>query len=149
MDILKAGFIVSLGLTLAIAIFSASMEGLTALGLGMDTSLGLIVGINAFIWAVIAGIGAAVLSLAESTSAIIDQGRLKELIIKNEKGTIILVDAGENALLIGIVPPRSGIDTALLSLKVAAGHIAKLQIILSHPSPSPDPSSDIFVPDID
>ena len=97
----------------------------------------------------IAGIGAAALSLAESTSSIIDQGSLKELIIKNEKGTIILVDAGVNALLIGIVPPRSGIDTALLSLKVAAGHIAKLQIVLSQPSPSPDPSSDIFVPDID
>ncbi|NVM53851.1 MAG: roadblock/LC7 domain-containing protein [Candidatus Helarchaeota archaeon] len=97
---------------------------------------------------VVAGIGAAVLSLAESTSSVVDQGALKELIIKNENGTIILLDAGKSAILIGILPPKAGIDNALISLKIAANSIAKLQIIPSRGFPKPE-VSDIFVPDID
>ncbi len=98
---------------------------------------------------VVAGIGAAVLSLAESTSNFIDQGTLKELIIKNEKGTIVIVDAGKSALLIGILPPKSGYDSALISLKVAAGKLVKLAIVPSQTFAKPAEPSDIFVPDID
>lgn len=98
---------------------------------------------------VVAGIGAAVLSLAESTAAIMDQGDLKELIIKKENGTIVLLNAGENAVLVGVLPPKAGIDNALVSLKIVANQIAKLQISPGQSIPKPEPSSDIFVPDID
>lgn len=97
----------------------------------------------------LAGIGAAVLSLAESTSTVIDQGGLKELVIKNKKGTIVIVDAGESALLIGVLSPKAGFDSALISLKVAAGKLAKIQFSPSQVFPKPAEPDDIFVPDID
>lgn len=98
---------------------------------------------------VIAGIGAAVLSLAESTSHVIEQGMLKELIIKKADGTIAIVDAGESALLIGILPAKAGFDSALISLKVAAGKISKIQFTPSQAPPKPTEPDDIFVPEID
>lgn len=97
---------------------------------------------------VVAGIGAAVLSLASSTGSVIDQGNFKELIIRNEKGTTIIVDAGESALLIGFVPPRTGLNSPLMSIKTAASKIKKLKIAPT-PPPQPEDTSDIFIPEID
>ncbi|MHA1265828.1 MAG: roadblock/LC7 domain-containing protein [Candidatus Helarchaeota archaeon] len=96
----------------------------------------------------LAGIAAAVLSLAESTSSVIDHGNLKELIIKKEKGALIILDAGKSTLLLGIVPPKLGFDTALTSLKIAASKIAKLEILSPSPLPKPGKSG-ITIPDID
>ncbi|MHA1130567.1 MAG: roadblock/LC7 domain-containing protein [Candidatus Helarchaeota archaeon] len=97
---------------------------------------------------VIAGIGAAVLSLALSTSSVINQGSLKELIIRNETGSIIITDAGESAILIGIIPPRTGIESPIISLKTAASKIRKLKIAPA-PHPKSEKTSDIFIPEID
>ena len=105
--------------------------------------------VNPSMETVVAGIGAAVLSLAESTSSVINQGNLKELIIKNESGTIIILNAGENALLIGILPTHTGYDTPLISLKTAASQIKKIKIPSSQPALKPEATSEIFIPKID
>ncbi len=97
---------------------------------------------------VIAGIGSAILSLAESTSATIDQGGLKELIIRNEEGNVILIDAGESAILVGILPSGTSLDSPLMSLKIAASKIKKLKMPSSPEPPKPE-DSDIFIPEID
>lgn len=97
----------------------------------------------------LAGIAAAVLSLVESTSSVLDQGNLKELVIKKEEGTIIIINAGENALLLGIVPPKGGFDTALTSLKITASNLAKLAFTPSQSVSRFEEPSDINIPDID
>ncbi len=98
---------------------------------------------------VIAGIAAAVLSLAESSSTVLNQGNLKELIIKKEKGSIIILDAGENAILIGILPPNIGYDAPVVSLKIIAGQIKKLQFSSNSMVPKPENGANILIPDID
>ena len=96
----------------------------------------------------IAGIAAAVLSLGEKTGSVLKHGNFKEVIIKNEEGTTIIVDAGENALIIGILPPKTGYGSPLLSLKLAASKLRKLKDIPSSSVPKPDKDSDISVPEI-
>jgi predicted regulator of Ras-like GTPase activity (Roadblock/LC7/MglB family) len=98
---------------------------------------------------VVAGIGAAVLSLAESTSSVLEQGNLKELVIKKDQGSIILIDAGQNAILLGILPPDVGYDAPIVSLKIIAGQIRKLQIPSQDAPSKPDDDFDIFIPEID
>ncbi|MFX1295318.1 MAG: roadblock/LC7 domain-containing protein [Promethearchaeota archaeon] len=98
---------------------------------------------------VVAGIGAAVLSLAASTSTVTNQGNFRELIIKNERGTILILDAGESALLIGFLPPNIKYTNSLASLKQAAQKIINLKITPSlPPQPEPKGKTDFFIPDI-
>ena len=97
----------------------------------------------------IAGIAAAVLTLGEKTSTMLNHGELKEFIIKNEEGTTVILDAGEQAILIAILPSKTSYDAPLISLKRAAGQIAKLKGLISQEPPKPSDPSDIFIPEID
>jgi predicted regulator of Ras-like GTPase activity (Roadblock/LC7/MglB family) len=97
----------------------------------------------------VAGIAAAVLNLGESTATILDHGLLKQVIIKNEEGTTVILSAGEVALLIATMPARVGIVSPLISLQLIANKIAKLKGLPGQSSSGPDDASDIFIPEID
>lgn len=95
----------------------------------------------------IAGIAAAVLTLGEKTSTVLDHGTFKQIIIENERGTTVILDAG-NAIIIAVLVTKLGFNTALFSLKRAARAIAKLKLPSNPTTPkSPEPA-DLFIPEI-
>ena len=95
----------------------------------------------------IAGIAAAVLTLGEKTSMVLDHGAFKQITIENERGSTIILDAG-NAIIIAVLTTKIGFKIALISLKRAAKEIALLKLPSNTATPkSPEPS-DIFIPEI-
>jgi predicted regulator of Ras-like GTPase activity (Roadblock/LC7/MglB family) len=96
----------------------------------------------------IAGIAAAVLTLSEKTSTVLDQGAFKQVMIENERGSTVILDAG-NAIIIAVLATKLGFNTTLISLKHAAKEIATLKLSsTAAPAKSAEPA-DIFVPEID
>ncbi len=96
----------------------------------------------------IAGIAAAVLTLGEKTSMVLDHGAFKQIIIKSQRGSTIILDAG-NAIIIAILASKIGFDAALFSLKRAAKEITTLKLPANATAPKPAETSDIFIPEID
>ena len=84
----------------------------------------------------IAGIAAAVLTLGEKTSTVLDHGAFKQIIIENERGSTIILDAG-NAIIIAVLTDKIGFNTALMSLKRAANKITTLKLPSTATPPKP------------
>jgi uncharacterized protein len=69
---------------------------------------------------------AAMLSLGERTSLELGRGTLDQVFIKGEHGYVILMNAGNDAVLTTMVRKDAKLGLIFLDMKRAAGEISKL-----------------------
>jgi len=74
----------------------------------------------------VSAMSAAMLSLGERTSHELGRGLLEQVFIKGEKGYVILMSAGENAVLTSLARQDAKLGLIFLDLKRAADEIGKL-----------------------
>lgn len=66
------------------------------------------------------------LSLAERVASELYRGDLGEMIIKGSKGLVVIMDAGEEAVLTGIVSSEAKLGLILLEMKRVARKLASI-----------------------
>lgn len=69
---------------------------------------------------------AASLSLSDRIVLELERGIMHELVITGTDGLVIIRDAGEHAVLVGIAKPNAKLGLILLDIKRAAGKLAGL-----------------------
>lgn len=74
----------------------------------------------------VAAMAAAMLSLGERTSHELGRGTLDQVFIKGEHGYVILMNAGNDAVLTTMVRQDAKLGLIFLDMKRAAGEIGKL-----------------------
>ena len=74
----------------------------------------------------VSAMAAALLSLGERTSQELQRGTLEQVYVKGDQGYIILMQAGEEAVLEVIAGGGAKLGMVLLDMKRAAGEIARL-----------------------
>jgi predicted regulator of Ras-like GTPase activity (Roadblock/LC7/MglB family) len=74
----------------------------------------------------VSAMAAALLSLGERTSQELQRGRLEQVYVRGDEGYIILMQAGEEAVLEVIAGSGAKLGMVLLDMKRAAQEIARL-----------------------
>lgn len=70
-----------------------------------------------------AAMAAAMLALGEQATQEFDQGKLKRIFVEGERGHIIVVNAGPDALISAIARPDAKLGMVLLQMHRAADHV--------------------------
>ena len=74
----------------------------------------------------VAAMSAAMLSLGERTAAELVRGELSEVYVKGESGYVLLMAAGENAVLTALARKDAKLGLVFLDMKRTAGDVARL-----------------------
>ncbi|MBD3249308.1 hypothetical protein GF336_04650 [Candidatus Woesearchaeota archaeon] len=74
----------------------------------------------------LAAMSAAMQGAAETAVSELKQGGLKQVVIESEKGKMVSISAGEDAILIILANKTINLGLALLELSKAAGSISKI-----------------------
>jgi uncharacterized protein len=74
----------------------------------------------------VGAMGATMLSLGGRTSQELGRGSLEQVLIKGEKGYVMMTNAGENAVLTVLTKPNARLGLIFLDVKRAAEAITKL-----------------------
>ncbi|MBU7030205.1 MAG: roadblock/LC7 domain-containing protein [Theionarchaea archaeon] len=74
----------------------------------------------------VAAMSAAMLSLGERTASELARGELSEVYVKGETGYIILMSAGENAVLTALARQNAKLGLVFLDMKRTAAEIKQL-----------------------
>ncbi len=74
----------------------------------------------------VGAMSAAMLSLGSRTSHELACGELEQVLIKGDKGYVLMVDAGENGVLTVLAKPSARLGLIFLDVKRAAENITKL-----------------------
>ena len=74
----------------------------------------------------VSAMAAALLSLGERTSGELQRGQLEQVYVKGKSGYVILMQAGEEAVLETIAGPGAKLGMVLLDMKRAAQELARL-----------------------
>jgi predicted regulator of Ras-like GTPase activity (Roadblock/LC7/MglB family) len=74
----------------------------------------------------VAAMSAAMLSLGERTATELARGELSEVYVKGENGYVLLMAAGENAVLTALARKDAKLGLVFLDMKRTAGDVARL-----------------------
>ena len=74
----------------------------------------------------VAAMSAAMLSLGETTAQELRRGSLDQVFIRGEKGYVLLISAGEDAVLTSLVRKEAKLGLIFLDMKRAVEDISKL-----------------------
>jgi len=74
----------------------------------------------------VAAMSAAMLSLGERTAQELNRGRLDQVFIRGEDGYVLLMNAGEDAVLTTLVRKDAKLGLIFLDMKRAVGELTKL-----------------------
>lgn len=74
----------------------------------------------------VATMSAAMLSLGKRTARELARGRLSEVCVKGESGYVVLMAAGENAVLTALARKDAKLGPVFLDMKKAAENVAKI-----------------------
>lgn len=74
----------------------------------------------------VAAMSAAMLSLGERTAQELNRGNLDQVFIRGEKGYVLLISAGEDAVLTSLVRKEAKLGLIFLDMKRAVEDISKL-----------------------
>ena len=74
----------------------------------------------------VGAMSAAMLSLGDRTAQELSRGTLEQVLIKGEKGYVLMTGAGEEAVITVIAKPKAKLGLIFLDVKRAAENIAKL-----------------------
>ncbi|MBL1259776.1 MAG: roadblock/LC7 domain-containing protein [Thiotrichaceae bacterium] len=74
----------------------------------------------------VGAMAAAMLSLGDRTSEELERGRLEQVLIKGEKGYVLMTHAGDESVLSVLAKPSARLGLILLDVKRAAESIEKL-----------------------
>ncbi len=74
----------------------------------------------------VAAMSAAMLSLGERTAQELNRGRLDQVFIRGEDGYVLLMNAGEDAVLTTLVTKDAKLGLVFLDMKRAVGDLEKL-----------------------
>ena len=84
----------------------------------------------------VAAMSAALLSLGERAAEGLGRGLLSQVFVEGEHGTVCLVAAGDEGVLVGVAPREAKIGLVLFELKSTAAAIASVLQEPMIPSPS-------------
>ena len=74
----------------------------------------------------VGAMSAAMLSLGDRTAQELSRGRLEQVLIKGEKGYVLMTGAGNEAVVTVMAKPKAKLGLIFLDVKRAAENIAKL-----------------------
>ncbi len=74
----------------------------------------------------VAAMSAAMLSLGERTAQELNRGKLDQVFIRGEDGYVLLMNAGEDAVLTTLVTKDAKLGLVFLDMKRAVGELEKL-----------------------
>jgi hypothetical protein len=74
----------------------------------------------------VAAMSAAMLSLGERTAQELNRGKLDQVFIRGEEGYVLLMNAGEDAVLTALVTKDAKLGLVFLDMKRAVGDLEKL-----------------------
>ena len=74
----------------------------------------------------ISAMTAAMLALAERVVVELERGDMDQMIIKGSSGLVVIMDAGEHAVLAGICKPNAKLGLVLLDMRRASKKLAEL-----------------------
>lgn len=74
----------------------------------------------------VGAMSAAMLSLGDRTAQELSRGRLEQVLIKGEKGYVLMTGAGNEAVVTVMAKPKSKLGLIFLDVKRAAENISKL-----------------------
>jgi len=96
----------------------------------------------------ISALAASIYLLSEKTSGMFEQGMMQQMLIKNQKGKIIITNINDQSLIICILDSSSSADSViLLHLKNACNKLKSLEI-LNKKALLPN-NTDFVIPSID
>lgn len=84
----------------------------------------------------VAAMSAALLSLAERATQGLGRGMLSQVYIEGEHGTVFLVSAQDEGVLVAVTSAGAKVGMMLYEIRLAAGQVAE---VLRAPSPPPPP----------
>ena len=74
----------------------------------------------------VAAMTAALLAMGERSAGELNRGHLDQVFIKGEKGNLVLLSAGPEAVLTTLTTPRAKLGLVFLDMKRAAEEIARI-----------------------
>ena len=74
----------------------------------------------------VGAMSAAMLSLGDRTAQELSRGRLEQVLIKGEKGYVLMTGAGDEAVVTVMAKPKAKLGLIFLDVKRAAENISKL-----------------------
>ncbi len=74
----------------------------------------------------VGAMSAAMLSLGDRTSQELARGRLEQVLIKGDKGYVLMIQAGQDAVLTVLAKPQAKLGLIFLDVKRAAESISEL-----------------------
>jgi len=74
----------------------------------------------------VAAMGAALLSLGERASEELERGRSEQVVVRAEKGDVILTSVGEDALLLAITSKEAKLGMIFMALKKLVKELEKI-----------------------
>lgn len=94
----------------------------------------------------VAAMSAALLSLGERASEGLGRGALSQVAIEGDTGSVYLVGAGEEAVLVAVAPREAKAGLVLYEARRAAAAVAR---VLDEPTPAPlQPVPDVYEPPV-
>jgi len=74
----------------------------------------------------VAAMGAALLSLGERAAEELERGRLEQVVVRAEKGDVILTSVGEDALLLALMSREAKLGMIFMALKRLVKELKKI-----------------------
>jgi predicted regulator of Ras-like GTPase activity (Roadblock/LC7/MglB family) len=74
----------------------------------------------------VAAMGAALLSLGERAAEELERGRLEQVVVRAEKGDVILTSVGEDALLLTLMSKEAKLGMIFMALKRLVKELKKI-----------------------
>jgi uncharacterized protein len=74
----------------------------------------------------VGAMSAAMLALGSRTASELARGELEQVLVKGDKGYVLMTEAGENAVLTVLAKPNARLGLIFLDVKRAAENITKL-----------------------
>lgn len=85
----------------------------------------------------LAAMSAAILTLGERAAFGLGKGGLQQVFVEGEDGYVVLMAAGENAVLVAVTSQRAKIGLLLFEMRRASGRVADVMDEVSHVPPAP------------